>query len=153
MKKIPDSELLAMACEFDLGPEPILNGRPFWWHFFVDDVSRHSVKVGSTSPGLWGIFAHGGCLDKTGYWQFQGMPSSRPPDFTKRCRYSSVHEAIHYYRRWRIVVENYALSRYLLAGIPFAEDMPMADYKKVIVNYDDIPQELLFFDKLMGDLT
>lgn len=149
MEKIPDEELLAMASEFDLGPEPIINGRPFWWHFFVDDVKRHSVRVGSAGE-LWGIFAHGGCLDKTGYWQFQGMPSSRPPDFADRCRYSSSHEAIHYYRRWRAVVENYAREKYSEAGTPFKEDMPITDYKKVIINYDEIPQELLSFKKLMG---
>lgn len=150
---IPDSELLQMAIEFDLGPEPLVCGRPLWWHYFVDDVRQHRVTVKNMGnpdekgPDRWGIFGAFGCLNKMGEWEYQGLPSSRRDDFYQRCRYDSVHEAIYYYRRWSEAVLKYARDKYDAIGLDLTTDMKPEDYKRVIINYDEIPSELLRFEQ------
>ena len=107
IKPPDDNELLAMACEFDVGPEPILNGRLEWWKQYHDDKLHHvTVKnMGNPDPDQpdrWAILSGGGnrCLNKEGDWVYQPRPSSREDDFYEQCRYASAQEAIEYYRRW-----------------------------------------------------
>lgn len=139
--QIPNNELLTLACEYNVGPEPIVNGRVFWWLKYPSDVKRYNVTVRNMGPAQdkkgnpvgedrWGIFREGNssCLNKLGEWEYQPMPSSRTDDFYKRCRYASVHEAINYYKRWKFVVEEYAKKKLISSK----DD-------NVIVNYDEVP--------------
>jgi hypothetical protein len=139
--KIPDSELLAMASEFDLGPEPILNGMAFWYERFPEDTKLHRVSVKSTGNGRWAILKFGNfSLNKNGQWEYQPFPSYRDDKFLKRCRYKSVHEAIGYYRRWKEAVENWATQQLeqRFGGGP-------QQGKQAILEYCDIPSDLLKF--------
>lgn len=129
-----DNELLAMACEFDMGPEPILNGQLEWYKKYHDDRLHHvTVKnMGNPDPDQpdrWGIIKSGGgsCLSKEGEWVYQPKPSSREDDFYNLCRYESLHEAINYYRRWRDAILKWGRSQ--------------AD--KTRLNYSDCPKDLL----------
>jgi hypothetical protein len=146
MNKIPDDELLKMAVEFDLGPEPLLGGHPFWWERYRDSVRLHAVSVKNVGshndgPDRWAIRSVHGCLNKSGEWEYEGMPSSRDDDFYRRCRYDSVHEAVLYYRRWHAAVVRYAVARYKEVGVTITDNLPLDVYKSVIVNYDEIPAE------------
>jgi hypothetical protein len=145
MPKIPDKLLLKLACEFDLGPEPLLNGRPFWWRYYSDSKHMHTVRVRNMGNNLWAIIGAYGCLNKRGEWEYQGMSSDRDDDFYNRCRYGSFQEAIHYYCRWKKVIAIYCKRKYEAAGLKLASDMPMQDYEKVVINYEDIPPETLRF--------
>src|SRR5581483_10521950 len=68
---VGDKELLKLACEFDLGPEPILNGRYKWWEKYPKDARSHHIYVKNMGhpdggPDRWGIFKEGNssCLNK-----------------------------------------------------------------------------------------
>jgi len=161
-ERISDNDLLSLASEFYLGPEPLLCGTPFWWEFFSDDVRLHGVFVKNVgnpdreAPDRWAIKGTFGCLNKLGEWEHESMPSERRDDFYERCRYASVHEAIRYYWRWKQAVEDYALGKFLDAGLDLRTMGERQKYKledirrltkenRLVVNYDEIPQELLKF--------
>jgi len=159
--KVPDNILLELASEFYLGPEPLLGGVPYWWEFFSDDQKMHGVHVrnmGSRSEGqpeLWAIKGTFGCLNKLGEWEHESMPSHREEDFYERCRYATVHEAIRYYWRWKRAVEEYALQKYLEAGVDLGglerhqynheSIRAIQKEKRVVVNYEDVPADLRKF--------
>jgi hypothetical protein len=138
---VGDAELLKLACEFDLGPFPISNGRYKWWEKFPREAHRNHVYVKNmgnpnkeddpAAPDRWGIFMEGmsSCLNKEGEWQHQGMPSGRPDDFYDKCRYDTVHEAIAYYRRWCKAICEWAEQK--VASAPNKD--------KVILNWDECP--------------
>ena len=143
--KIPDVDLLALACEFDLGPEPVINGVWCWWQRWPESARRQHVyakNMGNPNNkphhDCWGIFREGytSCLNKLGEWEYQGMPSGRETDFYKRCRYSSAHEAIAYYFRWRAAIAQWAKDKNIAPGSDRQED---------IINYGDIPVDILKF--------
>lgn len=111
MNKITNDELLAMASEYIVGYDPLVNGRLFNPETAQGfDKNRCQVRVknmGNPDPNQharWGIFGFGGldsyCLNKQGEWEYQSLPSSRDEDFYERCRYKNAKEAIRYYRRW-----------------------------------------------------
>ncbi len=156
INRISDKELLAIASEFNIGPEPLPNGHPFWWEYFSDDTSHFSVRVknmGSRNTAesvLWAILSTFGCLNKLGEREYQSSPSNRDDDFYERCRYASVHEAILYYRRWKAAVEGFAIGKASAIGLDISNSTARAkltkeDIKKIIVNYDEIPAEILKF--------
>lgn len=139
MRKIPDAELLSLACEFDMGPEPIVSHRYQWWLQFPKEANRHHVYVKNMGnpddgPDRWGIFNDGNsCLNKDGEWQYQGLPSGREDNFYEFCRYSSVHEAIRYYRRWKRALEKWI------------KDELKKDPERKYFHYTECPSELLKF--------
>jgi hypothetical protein len=130
-------ELLSAACEFDLGPEPLLMGNYKWYEKYPKESRQHHVYVrnmgnnNDDGPDRWGIFRDGRsvCLDKKGEWLWQSMPSSRTDDFYEQCRYASVHEAIGYYRLWHAAICKWAEEKLKAAK----QD------EKVILNYEDCP--------------
>jgi len=160
-RPINDNHLLSMASEFYLGPEPLLCGTPYWWEFFSDDIRLHGVFVKNmghpdNGPDRWAIKGTFGCLNKLGEWEHESIPSERRDDFYERCRYASAHEAIRYYWRWKKAVEEYALAKFLDAGLDLRtmgerqkyslEDIRrLTKEKRLVVNYDEISQELLKF--------
>src|SRR5690348_966107 len=97
-----NEELLKMASEFTMGPEPIVNGRAFWWEKYPKELRRHSVYVRNAGnpdpdgPDKWGIFKAdlNCCLNKLGEWEYQGMRFGGVDDFYERCRYETSQEAI-----------------------------------------------------------
>lgn len=42
----------------------------------------------------WAVRRHGDCLDRSGQWEYEPLPSSRDDDFLARCRFDSASEAI-----------------------------------------------------------
>lgn len=114
MKTFTNDELLKMACEFDLGPQPIINGRFEWWLKFPQESRRYHVYVknmGNPNNGAdkWAILDDGNfCLNKNGEWQYQSLPSNRDDDFYALCRYDSVYDAISYYLRWKSIIGDWA---------------------------------------------
>jgi hypothetical protein len=158
--KVSDADLLSMATEFYLGPEPLLGGVPFWWEFFTDSPRQHGVyirNVGSPDDGVdrWAIKGAFGCLNKLGDWEYERLPSSRTDDFYERCRFSSVQEAIAYYRYWKKAVENYAINKFLTVGLDLStpesrqgckERIQPGAKKPILVNYDEIPEKVLKYD-------
>lgn len=135
---IPDSELLKMACEFNLGPEPIVNGTLQAGRRYLDE-GYHNVyvknmgNINRDQPDRWAILCSGrSCLNKEGLWQYQGLPSSRKDEFYDHCRYDSVHEAIEYYQKWKDSIEKWAKET-------------LAQNPKAVLNYEDCPDELRKF--------
>jgi len=45
-------------------------------------------------PALWKVARNGDCLNKSGEWEYEPMPSSRDDEFLARCRFDSPEEAI-----------------------------------------------------------
>lgn len=45
-------------------------------------------------PALWAVRCFGDCLNKSGGWEFEPMPSSRDDEFLARCRFASMPEAM-----------------------------------------------------------
>lgn len=141
VEPVPDEELLKLACEFDLGPQPLMNGKAFWWEGSPQEARLHGVRVTNmgnpdeNGPDRWAIRGSVGCLNKEGWWEYEPQPSSRDEDFFLRCRYSSAHEAIRYYWRWKAVVEKWAREQLAAA----------ADGERVVLKYRDIPAGLLEF--------
>lgn len=130
---LPDDELLAMAIEFNLGPEPILNGKTFWWKDYPDETRTHSIVARNTGspdpsqPDRWAIMRNEcWCLNKEGQWEYQPMPSSRREDFYARCRYTSVREAIGYYERWKQSILTWAA-------------LQLNHDPKAVLRYEDAP--------------
>lgn len=129
-----NEELLAIAIEFDMGPEPIVWGR-IGWEINNNEGRRYNVSVKNVGnpdgPDRWAIFKSGNaCLNKDGEWEYQSMPSSRDDDFYERCRYASRDEAIAYYQRWKTAMVKWAVET--------------AKTQKV-VEYHQCPLELLKF--------
>lgn len=46
-------------------------------------------------PPLWSVRLNGDCLNKSGEWEREPMPSSRDDEFLERCRFSTAQEAIN----------------------------------------------------------
>jgi hypothetical protein len=127
-----NEELLKIASEFNLGPEPIVNGRAFWWEKYPKELRRYSVYVKNMGnpdgegPDTWAIIKNGfnSCLNKLGEWEHYGMPSGRLGDFYERCRYESAQEAIEFYEYWKATLETWAKEKLSKDG-------------NAILNYDD----------------
>lgn len=129
--EIPEKILLEMACEFNLGPEPIVNGKIVQTKSVLLDVHVRNMGNSDGGPDRWAIINSGGsgsCLNKNGEWEYQPSPSNRDEEFYKRCRYASVHEAIFYYRRWKIAI------------------LKWASMQQGAIIYGNCPQELLKFE-------
>ena len=45
-------------------------------------------------PPLWAVRLNGDCLNKSGEWEWEPMPSSRDDEFLDRCRFPTAQEAI-----------------------------------------------------------
>ena len=45
-------------------------------------------------PPLWAVRLNGECLNKSGEWEWEPMPSSRDDEFLARCRFATHTEAI-----------------------------------------------------------
>jgi len=45
-------------------------------------------------PALWKVARNGDCLNKSGEWEYEPMPSSRDDEFLARCRFDTAEEAI-----------------------------------------------------------
>jgi hypothetical protein len=64
--------------------------------YSLPDAEIEIVRVKQRSgPDKWKAF-HGGCycLNKSGQWELEPMPSSRDDDFIDRCRFDTAQEAI-----------------------------------------------------------
>jgi hypothetical protein len=146
---IPDHELLAMACEFDMGPEPILMGKLDWWKRYPLDAMMHHVYVKNMKnpdpeeSDRWAILkeGRGSCLSKEGEWVYQPSPSNREDDFYDLCRYSSAQEAIEYYRRWKAALEEWCRERLAEKAMEMLKNPELS----LVFNYEDCPKELLKF--------
>lgn len=128
-------ELLAIATDFDMGPEPIVMGKIDWWNpncdSFDNVIVHNSRNPDHGKPDRWSIVKGGSfCLSKTGEWEWTPRNSEKTEDFFERCRYSSRDEAIEYYQRWKSIVET--IGRMIMKSEGY-------------VNYEDIPSELIKF--------
>lgn len=54
-------------------------------------IQRTRQLDGST---LWKVSRSGECLNKSGEWEWEPMPSGRDDEFLARCRFASAQEAI-----------------------------------------------------------
>lgn len=139
---ISDAELFKLACEFDLGPEPICNGKYRWWEMFPQERRENHVYIRCTGnpdpdgPPRYGIFRDGRscCLNKYGEWEYQSLPSSRTDDFYERCRFASIHEAVNFYRDWHKAICEWAESRWAEKNA-----VTLEEGRKVILNYEECP--------------
>ena len=97
-----DEELLNMAVEFDIGPQPISAGVVEWWLKYPAEADRNHVYVRRTGKTSWAITndSHN-CLNRDGEWEYSPLPSNRDDEYLNRCRYKSREEAITYAVRWR----------------------------------------------------
>jgi hypothetical protein len=91
--------LLALATEFDAGPEPIVNGQlydPRW-----SDADLHRVTIQWRGAG-WSINKIGrSVLNRDGEWEFEMMPSSRTDDDLQRTRWPTALAAFRFFIKWR----------------------------------------------------
>lgn len=132
-----NDELLAIATEFDLGPEPIVMGRLNWEQKYPHERSRFTVKVRNVGhpdngPPRWAIVKDDGsyCLNKLGQWEWRTRPSDKDEEFYARCRFGSRDEAIAYYQKWR--------AAFMLLAKPVFDEQN-------VVNYSDITDDSLKF--------
>lgn len=123
---ILNEDLLKMASEFDLGYQPLVRGKPFWWRENnYSDAENYKVYIKRTSSNRWGIFIYGNsCVNKQGEVEYQGMPSNRDDDFFNRCRFDDLQKAIAYYMQWKQEIEDHAVKT-----------------DKTLINYDDVPHK------------
>lgn len=138
MEKVTDAELLEMACEFNVGPEPIVSGRLSDPWPFDDKPTMVTVKnMGNPDggPDRWAILRHNFCLNKNGLWQYQPMNSSKTDHFYSHCRYESAQEAILYFRRWKAAIVAWGQKKVARAK---SDEI-------VVLNYDDCPSKLRRF--------
>jgi hypothetical protein len=64
--------------------------------YSLADAEIEILRVKQLSgPDKWKAF-HGGCycLNKSGQWELEPMPSSRDDDFINRCRFDTAQEAM-----------------------------------------------------------
>lgn len=129
-----------MACEFDLGPEPILNGVPKWFEKYPNEANGHHIYVKNTGRG-WAITQGNNCLRKDGKWEYSGMPSNRDEEFYESHRYISADQAINYYRKWKDVIYKW---------VEKIKENPPENWRKfkngeLVFEYDDCNEEELKF--------
>jgi hypothetical protein len=108
-------EYYEFVSEFDLGPQPILNGIVDWHLKYPKEAHRHHIYVkrmlsgDPAKPIRWSIVDESECcLNKSGIWVYQGLPSTRLDDFYKENRYDSYADAIEYYQKWSRIVKDWA---------------------------------------------
>jgi hypothetical protein len=52
-------------------------------------------RVGQMAgPDKWAVRSNGDCLNTSGEWEWEPMPSSRDDEFLARCRFNSPQEAM-----------------------------------------------------------
>lgn len=56
-------------------------------------TNRHSID----GSDHWAIVEHGCCLNKSGEWELEPIPSSRDDAFYARCRWHRAQEALDFY--------------------------------------------------------
>ncbi len=83
-------ERLASACKFLVGGDP-----EYAEGIFVSKRRWH--------PEGWAVERSGRCLNKSGEWEWEPMPSSRDNAFFARTRWPSAEEAIQAFReaKWK----------------------------------------------------
>jgi hypothetical protein len=52
------------------------------------DENGGEITVQKRSEGKWAVCQHGFCLNETGQWEFERLPSNRGDDFLARTRFS-----------------------------------------------------------------
>lgn len=66
--------------------------------YVIDLSPRESVRIERAvqiaGPAKWAVRLHGDCLNRTGEWEWEPMPSGRDDDFLERCRFDTDQEAI-----------------------------------------------------------
>ena len=74
-------------------------------------ISAYSFDTGRTEeirierarqisgPPLWAVRFRGNCLNKSGVWEWEPMPSSRDGAFLDRCRFPDAESAIEAARK------------------------------------------------------
>lgn len=66
--------------------------------FPTADLYADEIKIQRTrqieGPALWKVMDKGNCLNKSGEWEWEPMPSSRDDEFLARCRFDTADEAI-----------------------------------------------------------
>lgn len=60
-----------------------------------DDIHIERAKQ-IYGPAKWAVRRMGECLNKSGEWEWEPMPSSRDDEFLERCRFASAEEAIRH---------------------------------------------------------
>lgn len=60
---------------------------------FADEVLVQRSRQ-MEGPPKWAARLNGECLNKSGEWEWEPMPSSRDDDFLARCRFDTAEEAI-----------------------------------------------------------
>lgn len=60
---------------------------------YADEILIQSSRQ-IEGPTLWAVRLNGNCLNKSGDWEWEPMPSSRDDEFLARCRFDSPEAAI-----------------------------------------------------------
>lgn len=60
---------------------------------FADEVQVQRMRQ-MEGPPKWAAKLNGRCLNKSGGWEWEPMPSSRDDEFLARCRFDTAAEAI-----------------------------------------------------------
>ena len=61
---------------------------------FADEILVHRTRR-PDGPPLWVVRLNGDCLNKSGQWEWEPLPSSRDDAFLDRCRFDSHTAAIY----------------------------------------------------------
>ena len=60
----------------------------------IDDLSVHLMRSPFYEGTKYAVRQHGRCLNKSGEWEYEPMPSSRDDEFYARCRFDSFEDAV-----------------------------------------------------------
>lgn len=98
---VAQENLGIMACAYDLGPLPVVNGK--LWDSGYSDAWRHIVICErvlneDTKEYKWAVSSLGMCLTKGGNWTYErGMKGKN----RNKIRFDCAIEAIEHYFAWK----------------------------------------------------
>lgn len=97
-----------MACAFDCGPLPIINGRLWsdqWRDAHYRNVRVEAVLNAETGVTRWAIREGSMALTKGGIWTWDRRKGGKALD---RIRFDSAKEAVEHYFKWKEKVIKWA---------------------------------------------
>lgn len=83
----------ALLARLDSAERALANVASYWITRGINPIKVECCRQ-IEGPDKWAIRQGGNCLNKSGEWEWEPMPSSRDDDFLARCRFDAAQEAI-----------------------------------------------------------
>lgn len=83
----------ALLDRLDSAERDAANVASYWITRGINPLKVERVQQ-IEGPDKWAIRQGGNCLNKSGEWEWEPMPSGRDDEFLARCRFDTAQEAI-----------------------------------------------------------